>query len=176
MWVKRGFEILSEEKFSEIYQAFWKKLYRVSYNYVHDKTIAQELVQDVFVKLWMKRNEITQIEDAEAYLFTCLRNKMYDYFDSVARNKKLTHYTQEKFSERSYTIDETIVFTEGMSMISEELERMPEKTRVIFRMSKFGGYSNDEIASKMHLSGKSVEYHITQAVKKLRVRLAVFLS
>jgi RNA polymerase sigma-70 factor (ECF subfamily) len=63
-----------------------------------------------------------------------------------------------------------------MTVVREELEKMPEKTRVIFRMSKFGGYSNDEIATKMHLSAKAVEYHITQAVKKLRIRLAVFLS
>jgi RNA polymerase sigma-70 factor (family 1) len=176
MWVKRGFEILSEEKFSEIYRALWKKMYGMSYTYVHDKTIAQELVQDVFVKLWLKRSEIKQIEDAEAYLFTCLRNKIYDHFESVARNGQLTKYPVEKFSEKLYALDETLVFTEGMSLVSEELEKMPEKTRVIFRMSKFGGYSNDEIASEMHLSGKAVEYHITQAVKKLRVRLAVFLS
>jgi RNA polymerase sigma-70 factor (family 1) len=176
MWAKRGFEILSEEEFSEIYRAFWKKLYGMSYNYVRDKTVAQELVQDVFVKLWVKRSEIRQIEDAEAYLFTCLRNKIYDHFNSVARNKKLAKYPLEKFSEKLYTIDETIVFTEGMTVVREELEKMPEKTRVIFRMSKFGGYSNDEIATKMHLSAKAVEYHITQAVKKLRIRLAVFLS
>jgi RNA polymerase sigma-70 factor (ECF subfamily) len=177
MWVKKGFEILSEEAFSEIYRAFWKKLYLVSYNHVRDKTIAQELVQDVFVKLWVKRAEISQVEDAQAYLFRCLRNKIYDYFDSVAaRNKKLSHCPLEDFSNELYSVDENTVFEEGMSVISEELEKMPEKTRIIFQMSKFGRYSNDEIAIKMHVSAKAVEYHITQAVKKLRVRLAVFLS
>jgi RNA polymerase sigma-70 factor (family 1) len=174
--VKRGFEILSEEEFSEIYRAFWQKLYGMSYNYVRDKTVAQELVQDVFVKLWVKRNEIRHIEDAEAYLFRCLRNTIYDHFDSVARNKKHATYSLEKFSEELYTVDETSVFNEGMSVVREELEKMPKKTRMIFRMSKFGQYSNDEIASKMQLSAKAVEYHITQAVKKLRIRLAIFLS
>src|SRR5688500_16720639 len=104
MWVKRGFEILSEEEFSEIYRAFWQKLYGMSYNYVRDKTIAQELVQDVFVKLWMKRNEIRQIKDAEAYLLRCLKNKIYDHFDSVARNKKLISYPLEKFPDELYTV------------------------------------------------------------------------
>jgi RNA polymerase sigma-70 factor (family 1) len=174
--VKREIEILSEEEFSGIYRAFWKKLYGISYNYVRDKTIAQELVQDVFVKLWVKRNEIKNVADTEAYLFTCLRNKIYDHFDSVARDKKFTKYSLEKFSDELHAVDGTMVFNEGMSVVKEELQKMPEKTRVIFRMSKFGRYSNDEIAVKMQLSAKAVEYHLTQAVKKLRVRLAIFLS
>jgi RNA polymerase sigma-70 factor (ECF subfamily) len=105
-----------------------------------------------------------------------LRNKIYDHFDSVARNKKLANYPLEKVSEELHSVDGTIVFNEGMSLMKEELEKMPEKTRMIFRMSKFARYSNDEIAEKMQLSEKAVEYHITQAVKKLRVRLAIFLS
>jgi RNA polymerase sigma-70 factor (family 1) len=176
MLVKSGFEILSEQEFSEIYRAFWKKLYGMSYNYVRDKTIAQEIVQDVFVKLWVKKDQIRHIEDAEAYLFRCLRNKIYDHFDSVARNKKLATYEFEQCSEKLYAIDESVVFDEGMSVVTQELEKMPEKTRMIFRMSRFNQYSNDEIATRMQLSAKAVEYHITQAIKKLRVRLAVFLS
>ncbi len=173
--MKIGFEILSEKEFSRIYRSFWKKLYGVSYNYVRDKTLARELVQDVFVKLWLKRNQVNHVEDSEAYLLRCLRNRIYDHFDSVARSRKQVTYESEGAAIQ-VDAEEDAVFAEGMSLISEELEKMPEKTRVIFRMSKFGQYSNDEIAATMHLSGKSVEYHITQAVKKLRVRLALFLS
>lgn len=176
MWVKRGFKVLSDKEFAEIYRTFWSKLYGRGYSYVRDKTIAQELVQDVFVKLWLKRNEITQIEDVEAYLFRCLRNKIYDHYDSVACKRKLSKQALENFSEEQYAVDETIAFNETMSVISAELDKMPEKTRMIFTMSKFGMYTNDEIATEMQLSGKAVEYHITQAVKKLRVRLSVFLS
>jgi RNA polymerase sigma-70 factor (family 1) len=176
MWEKRGFKVLSDEEFAEIYRAFWRKLYGMGYNYVRDKTIAQELVQDVFVKLWIKRKEVTQIEDVEAYLFRCLKNKIYDHFDSVACKLKLSKHALKNFSEEQHAVDETVAFNEAMSVISEELEKMPEKTRVIFRMSKFGRYTNNEIASEMQLSAKAVEYHITQAVKKLRIRLSVFLS
>jgi RNA polymerase sigma-70 factor (family 1) len=176
MWVKRGFNVSSEAEFAKIYRAFWRKLYGMAYNLVRDKATAQELVQDVFVKLWFKKDELAHIADAEAYLFRCLRNKVYDHFDSVASTKRLSQNVLKNFSEEQYAVDETIAFNEAMEVITEELEKMPEKTRVIFRMSKFGRYTNDEIASEMHLSAKSVEYHITQAVKKLRVRLAVFQS
>lgn len=176
MWAKRSLKVLSEEEFAEIYRAFWQRLYSTAYNYVRDKATAQELVQEVFVKLWLKRDEITQIENAEAYLFRCLRNKVYDHFDRVTCHKKLSKHTLENYSEERYVVDETVAFNEAMSAISEELDKMPEKTRTIFRMSKFGRHTNDEIATEMHISGKAVEYHITQALKKLRIRLAVFLS
>jgi len=148
----------------------------MSYNYVRDKTIAKELVQDVFVKLWLKRDQVSHIEDPEAYLLRCLRNRIYDHYESAARGRRLGAEAFSESSRKVYTMEEDVVFNEGMSVIDEELEKMPEKTRMIFRMSKFDQYSNDEIASTMHLSGKAVEYHITQAVKKLRVRLALFLS
>ena len=173
---KRSFEILSEEKFSEIYQVFWKRLYCVSYNHLRDQSLAQEMVQDVFVKLWLNRKEIRQVENTEAYLLRALRNKIYDHFDSVACRKKHHQLALENFSEECDALDDIIVYNEGMSMVDEELKKMPPKTQTVFKLSRFHKYTNDEIAAKTQLSSKAVEYHITQAVKRLRTRLAIFLS
>ncbi|SKC81537.1 RNA polymerase sigma-70 factor [Ohtaekwangia koreensis] len=172
----RSFEILSEERFAEIYHALWRKLYSVAYNHLRDKTVAQELVQDVFVKLWLNRKNIKQVENAEAYLLTAIRNKIYDHFDSVACRKKHYKLALEDFSEELNAVEDVVVFNEGMSVINDELDKMPEKTQAVFRLSKFHRYSNDEIAEKTQLSSKAVEYHITQAIKRLRIRLAMFLS
>ena len=173
---KRSFESLTEETFSELYQVLWKKLYCVGYSHVRDKTLAQELVQDVFVKLWLNRNDISKVENAEAYLLRALRNKVYDHFDSVTCRKKHHDIALEHFVDRRDDVNDIIVFNEGMSIVNEELRKMPEKTRTVFQMSKFYKYTNDEIAVKMQLSSKAVEYHITQALKRVRTRLAIFLS
>jgi RNA polymerase sigma-70 factor (family 1) len=151
-------------------------LYCTAYNLLHDKTLARELVQDVFVKLWLNRNEIKQVENAQAYLLRALRNKIYDHFDTVACRKKHHKLALENFTEECNDVDDIVVFNEGMSLIGEELKKMPKKTQIVFRLSKFHQYTNDEIAAKTHLSSKAVEYHITQAIKKLRVRLTIFLS
>jgi len=176
MGEKRSFEILSEEELAVIYQAFWKKLYCMAYNLLRDKTLAQELVQDVFVKLWLNRNEIKHVENTQAYLLKALRNKIYDHFDNVACRKKHHKLALEDFTEECNDVDDIVVFNEGMSLVGEELKKMPKKTQIVFRLSKFHQYTNDEIAAKTQLSSKAVEYHITQAIKKLRVRLTIFLS
>lgn len=173
---KMSFEILTEQKFAQVYQALWKKLYCVGYNHLRDKSLTQELVQDVFVKLWLNRNDVKNVEDAEAYLTKALRNKIYDHFDSIACRRKHTKNALENFSEERHVVDEAMVFNEGLSLVGDELRKMPKTTQTVFKLSRFSKYTNDEIAAKTRLSGKAVEYHITQAVKKLRVRLAIFLS
>lgn len=176
MGENRSFDILSEESFSKLYEALWQKLYNVGYNHLRDKALAQEIVQDVFVKLWLNRNEMKQIENAEAYLLKALRNKIYDHFDSVACRQKHHNLATENFSEEHDAVDDIIVFNEGMSVVDDELKKMPEKTQAIFNLSRFHKYTNDEIAAKTEMSPKAVEYHITQAIKKLRTRLTMFLS
>lgn len=173
---KMSFEILTEQKFAQVYQALWKKLYSVGYNHLRDKSLAQELVQDVFVKLWLNRGDVKNVEDAEAYLTKALRNKIYDHFDSIACRRKHTQNALATFSEERHVVDEAMVFNEGLSVVGDELKKMPKTTQTVFKLSRFSKYTNDEIAAKTRLSGKAVEYHITQAVKKLRVRLAIFLS
>lgn len=172
----KSFEILSKEKFSDIYRIYWKKLYCASYNHLRDKDLAQEMVQDVFVKLWLNRADIRQVGNTEAYLLRALRNKIYDHFDSVACRKKHHTLALENFSEERDVVDDIMVFKEGMSVVKEELKKLPKKTQTVFNLSRFHKYSNDEIAAKTQLSSKAVEYHITQAVKRLRIRLAIFLS
>src|SRR5688500_18673433 len=132
MGEKRSFEVLSEREFAEIYRTFWKKLYCTADNLLHDKTLAMELVQDVFVKLWLNRIEIQHVENTQAYLLTALRNKIYDHFDNVACRKKHYKLALEDFSEERNDVEDIVVFNEGMSLIGDELEKMPQKTQTVF--------------------------------------------
>lgn len=162
---------MSEAEFENIYKLFWERLYGLAYNYFRDKTTAQELVQDVFVKLWLKRDELGHVKDMEAYLFKCMKNRIYDQYDKIASQQKLKDHSLENFNEETHPVEEGIAFQETLTLINEELDKLPVTTRTIFRLSKFDRYTNDEIATKMQLSAKAVEYHITQALKKLRIRL-----
>jgi RNA polymerase sigma-70 factor (family 1) len=162
---------MTEKDFEKVYNSLWSKLYSVAYNYFRDKTLAQEIVQDVFVSFWMKRKSIDGIIDLEAYLFRSVRNKIYDQFDKIASQEKLKRQVALQVSEKTDTTKEDIEYAETWELINQEIDLLPSKTKEIFRLSRFGQYSNDEIAGNLHLSGKSVEYHITRALKRLRLRL-----
>jgi len=162
---------MTEKDFEKVYNSLWSKLYCVAYNYFRDKTTAQEIVQDVFVNLWMKRESINEITNLESYLFKSVRNKIYDQFDKIASQEKLKQQVALQSSEKTDSTKEDIEYADTLELINQEIDLLPTKTKKIFRLSRFDQYTNDEIAGRLHLSGKSVEYHITRALKRLRLRL-----
>lgn len=164
-------DAMTEGEFEEIYDLFWAKLYSLSYNYFRDKTTAQELVQDVFVNLWMKRDNLSHVEDLSAYLFRSMKNRIYDHFDKMASQEKLMRNARSTFVEEVHSTEETVAYDETLELLNKEIDKLPDTTKTIFRLSRFDRYTNEEIASRMHVSGKAVEYHITLALKRLRLRL-----
>jgi RNA polymerase sigma-70 factor (family 1) len=166
---------MTEKDFERIYNSLWRKLYGVAYNYFRDKTAAQEIIQEVFVNLWLRRDHLSEINDLEAYLFRSVKNKIYDQFDKIASEEKLQKHLSLQLTEETNETKEEIEYTETLDIINHEIDRLPDTTKTIFRLSRFDRYTNEEIAGRLHLSGKAVEYHITRALKRLRLRLNQFL-
>jgi len=164
-------EGMTEAELEEIYDLFWGKLYTLAYNYFRDQTTAQELVQDVFVSLWMKRTELGDVNDLSAYLFRCMKNKIYDQFDTISSRERLIKKATQQFSEENHNTEEAIAYEETLALLNQEINKLPPTTQTIFRLSRFDRYTNEEIATRLHVSCKAVEYHITLALKKLRPRL-----
>ncbi len=162
---------MTEKDFERIYNSLWSKLYGVAYNYFRDKATAQEIIQEVFVNLWLKRDSIGEIRDLEAYLFRSVKNKIYDQFDKIASQEKLQKQVFLQFKEETDSTKEELEYEETLEIINNEIDCLPDTTKTIFRLSRFDRYTNEEIAGQMHLSGKAVEYHITRALKRLRLRL-----
>lgn len=164
-------EGMTDAAFEEIYDLFWAKLYSLAYNYFRDKTTAQELVQDVFVHLWMKRSTLNNIHDIDAYLFRCMKNKIYDKFDAITSRERLIKNATQQFTEENYNTEEAIAYQETLELLNQEINKLPPTTQTIFRLSRFDRYTNEEIATRLQVSAKAVEYHITLALKKLRLKL-----
>ena len=162
---------MTEKEFERIYNALWSRLYSVAYSYFRDRTTAEEVIQDVFVNFWLKRDSIGEVQDMEAYLFRSVKNKIYDQFDKLATQEKLCKQVSLQVSEETDSTKEEIEYADTLEWINHEIDRLPKKTKMIFRLSRFSQYTNDEIAGRLHVSGKAVEYHITLALKKLRLRL-----
>lgn len=162
---------MTEAEFAKIYDFFWGKLYTLAYNYFRDKTTAQELVQDVFVHLWVKRAELGPIRDLGPYLYRCMKNKIYDQFDTIASREKLIRKVTQQFTEENHVTEEALAYEETLALLNQEIDKLPATTKTIFRLSRFDRYTNEEIATRLHVSAKAVEYHITLALKKLRPRL-----
>ena len=161
--------------FEQLYNALWSRLYSIAYNYVRDKATAQEIVQEVFIKLWLKKADLQEVTDIHAFAIRAVQFRIYDFFD---KRKVETKYAQQVVERGEVTITNThhlAEYNEALEVIEREINELPNTTRSVFRMSRFEQLSNREIASKLKISLKSVEYHITQSLKHLRLRLRSFL-
>jgi RNA polymerase sigma-70 factor (family 1) len=167
--------VLGDEKaFTLIYHAHWKALFSVAYTTTKSREVAQELVQEVFVSLWVNRNNTTIQTNLKAYLCGAVRNKVFDYYDKQKVRERYKNTVVQETSLVINSTEETIAFEEISSLVDQQIKTLPETTRKIFILSRIKGFSIPEIATELSLSVKTVEYHLTKALKHLRLHLTEY--
>lgn len=159
--------------FREIYFRHWKKLLLIARNKLPSTDNPEDLVQDIFVTLWEQR-ETLSITNLGAYLYTSLRNAVINRFRSRLLYEKYALQTQEVLSFAQNT-EEEIALTDLMAAVERQLEDLPQKSQVIFRLNRLEYKSVKEISSQLNIPQRTVEHHISQVIRKLRLVLKDYL-
>lgn len=160
----------NELAFKEIFERYWRKLYAIAYNRLHTTQSAEDIVQEVLTMLWIRRTDL-KIENLNNYLSTAVR---YNVFYEVRKNIKKTelqHSLNIVYENQQFTIEEELRFKVIQEHLQKEISKLPEKCQLVFKYSRELGMTNKEIAHQLHLSSKTVEAHITKALKQLRSAL-----
>lgn len=161
------------DAFKEIYHRYWKQLYFQALKKIRIRQVAEDLVQNVFVSLWNRRHE-NNIRCLNLYLQQAIRFQVINYLDSkFFQNKNITAaFPQEP--EEGEGSDSTILHHELSIAISKAIQKLPGKSREVIQFRKIDNYSVRQISERMHISEKTVEYHITRSIKLMRYYLKDF--
>ena len=159
--------------FSEIYNRYWLKLYTLAYSQIGTKEEAEDLIHNLFESLWKKRNEAT-IRNLTTYLVVSVKYLSNAYIKSQINLRKYQEYLIFQEIQRSISPEEIINFSDLQKAVEEAMKKLPEKTMEVFKMSRFEEKSVREIADRLNLSEKAVEYHITKSLKILKEQLYNF--
>ncbi|MGI4022861.1 MAG: RNA polymerase sigma-70 factor [Janthinobacterium lividum] len=162
--------------FRYIYKKYWLVFYKYAYNIIRKKEISEEIVQEVFFSLWDKRNTLQITHSLEAYLFKAVKFQTLNFI----RSKKVrTNYAASYAAFENTTIDnsneENMQVNDLKNHIEIEVSKLPDKCQQIFRMSRNEHQSIKNIADVLNISHKTVENHLTKALKHLRYSLGEFL-
>lgn len=168
-------QIGKEKAFEEIYLRYWYRLYAIAYQETGTKEEAEELVQDVFENIWCKREE-SVIKHLRAYLVVSMKHRVTNYIKSSITQRKYQEYLVLNEIQQSYGTDEIVHFSDLSKAVEEVMKKLPEKTSEVFRLSRFENQSVKDIAQKLRLTEKGVEYHITQSLKVLKDELKIYNS
>ncbi|WP_044172690.1 sigma-70 family RNA polymerase sigma factor [Flectobacillus major] len=167
--------------FEEIYLRYFVAVYNKAYEKLRDRFLAQEVTQTVFVSIWQSRHSIILQTNLQNYLFgmvkyqviTQIRKKLIQekYFivnESPAQEAAFTNHLTSSFAVN--LTEETIAYESLKNDYQKALSFLPDKCREVFLLSRVGT-NNKEIASRLNISEKTVEQHITKAIRLLRVHL-----
>jgi RNA polymerase sigma-70 factor (ECF subfamily) len=172
----RDFELISrikegdESAFRIVFDLYSSKLFAFSYRFLKEKEPCQEVVQEVFLKLWINRSKLDTQYPIAPYLYTITRRLTLNVLRHVATSqcamdkmwlnvKKVSNETEEE------------VFLEDLSRFTEQvLSKMPKQQQLIFRMSRHQELSYDEIAEELNISRNTVKNHLVAALKTLRTQ------
>ncbi len=154
--------------FTEIYNRYWNKLMAIAYNHTKDKSSAKEVVQELFVGLWKRKNTLS-IKSLNGYLATAVKFSVYKQIDRERKHREIAQreYTQEAFTNEDHIVELKFL----QEYINDQVQQLPEKCRLVFNYSRVKGLSNAEIAKEMNISEKTVEGHLTKGLKKIQVNL-----
>jgi RNA polymerase sigma-70 factor (ECF subfamily) len=163
-----------ETAFKEIYIRYWKLLFNAAYFRLASKETAKELVQNLFLSIWENRNTLS-INNLQYYLQAAIKNRVINHIETTLVQKKYQQHIKETFSNQSSETEATVQYNELYLAFEKALQQLPQKTREVFKMSRFEHLSVKEIALHFNLSEKAVEYHITSSLKALRLNLKDFM-
>lgn len=160
----------SEEAFTVIYRRYWYKMFLVAYRKLQDKAAAEEIIQDIFLRLWKERNT-AKINNLDYYLFTAVRYEVISQIRSNVSRGTYAGSASDFDSLSECNTENQMALKELLSQIEKGLHDLPEKSGEIFRLYKLENWSINRIATHFGLSEKAVEYHITKATKSVRNHL-----
>lgn len=163
---------LFAKKFEDMYKAHYSQLRTTSENIVNDSDASHDIVQEVFLKLWHKKQDPAFILNQRAYLLKSVINASITY---LSKNKRTTHLLDSKL-EAIENSDSAIHLKELELHIKNALDNLPSKCKAIFVLSRFEGVKNKEIAELMGISLKTVENQMGIALKKMREDLKPFFN
>ncbi len=162
------FKIKDEAHYRSIFTEYFPSLYYYALRIIHDEQLAEDFVQEIFLDLWKKKNEV-YIEKIANYLYTSIRFKCMNH---IRHEKVKREYADKKISENNNFIDDSIIMIEEEMVreINKHIDSMPEQRKKVFQMY-VDGFSQEEIANKLNISINTVKTHKQKAKQFLRETL-----
>lgn len=167
--------LLDRKTFETLFREHYNALCRFAHGYLQDFETAEEIVQDVFVNLWQKRDSIEKEKNIKSYLFTSVKNRSLNY---IRDNKKFRSYFLDVETELDIPVYDVDYHSEAYisNKVERAMDRLPGKCREVFELSRFDGLKYKDVAEKLGISVKTVEAQMSKALKILREELSDLMS
>ena len=177
----KNLQLGNEKAFEFFFNKYYSHVLGFCIQFIYDKPQSSSITQEAFLNLWLNRSKIEKISGVESFLYTYAKSKC---LNAIRHNKVKERFKSKTLNDKERALDldvlnainfDSLTLMELENLISKSIEDLPEKTRIIFVKKRFESKKNQEIADELNITLKTVEAHITKALKILRVKLSDYL-
>lgn len=170
-----------EKTFRAIFIGYFESLEVFAKAYVVDQDVAKDMAQEALTNLWVRRSTLSENTNLKAFLYQVTRNNCLNYLKRIKVQAKYEKRMRDNYNDLLLNYEalvqlnfDTISYRELMDALNSAISRLPVKCREVFELSRYNGMKNAEIAEKLNISVKTVEEHISKALRQLKDKLSIF--
>ncbi|MCO5240031.1 MAG: RNA polymerase sigma-70 factor [Chitinophagaceae bacterium] len=157
-----------EDAYKLVFDRYWNKIYQVALSFLKVPDQAQDAVQQVFIKLWEKRNKLPEVENLDAWLFIVARNTIINILERIVSSRKGIQQIKDVVPEDYLTPSSMLEYKQVSEIIQDAVNRLPPQQALVFRLSREQGLTYAEIAERLHIAPATVKSHIIRALNSIR--------
>ena len=162
--------------FRLLFNEHWQNIYGVAYMLTKSAPIAEDMVQEIFMKLWIKREQLPGVENFRNYLFIVARNHIFNELKKRSTDILFTNHLLGYFHDIKETPEKKLLLKETEQIIDQVIERLPQQQKMIYRLSREEGLSRNEMAERLGIAPNTVRNHLAKALEMIRHELQRDLS
>jgi len=157
-----------ENAFKQLYQLYSGRIYGNLLKLVKKEEIAQELLQDVFLKAWMRRGMIDQEKSFRSYLFRIAENMVTDFFRKAAVDRKLRSWLISRATDISFSTEHILHYKDSDTLLKRAIQQLPPQRRQVFILCKIEGQSYKDVSRQLGISPSTISDHIVKASHSIK--------
>jgi RNA polymerase sigma-70 factor (family 1) len=161
--------------FDELYHRYAKKSMGFALRFFADKYVAEEAVQEIFIRIWERRRQLDESKSFKSYLFQAVKFYMFNFIRDRKGALSFDEVSEETIQMEN-SVEEDLHYKEMEAAAMQLITRLPTVQQQVFRMNKLEGLTIQEIASRMNLSKRTIEHHIYLATKTVKSKLRYHMS
>ena len=157
-----------EKAFRQLFDHYWSSIFSVAFSLTRSTVLSEEIVQDVFLKIWLKREQLATVNNFRGYLFAIAKNHIYNELRKKTYEQPFVDYLEQQFVETSALPEQNVLVAETRQLVYKALDKLPRQQRVVFELSRNNGLDHQKIAEKLGISRLTVKSHMTKALQTIR--------
>ncbi|MEX0660583.1 MAG: RNA polymerase sigma-70 factor [Balneolaceae bacterium] len=161
----------SEEAFKIIYDRYHVQMYFIAKKYVKDSALAEDAIQEIFVKLWQKRGKLDETKSLKGFMFTMLRNHVLNMIRDRKKQIVAVSSVEEKLLPHKNLTEDDVLYNEYHDIVKKGINELSGRKREVFELRTLSGYSNSEVANFLNINIRTVKTHYYHSSKFIRAYL-----